>query len=177
MRDLVVEALVHGDELLRLGVHAVHGDVDVPVVRVAVERIDGLVLGEAHLVEKHPDRLVGLCGRRLLVFPPAQDPVLDGLRAALGDLGEIDHLLDLAVVVDVEEVERPPVLDLLAVATGPRPGDVVDEGAHVERPCSWARAFFEVATFLTITAPLPQLAGEPRMAACSASRAAAVSRL
>jgi hypothetical protein len=116
VRDLVVKAFVDGDELLRLGVHAVDGDVDVPDVRVAVECIDRLVIGEPHLAEKHPDRLVGLCGRRLLVFPPAQDPMLDRVGTALGGLGEIDHLMDLAVVVDVEEVgeaarrRRAPIL-------------------------------------------------------------------
>ena len=89
-----------------VGVDAVDGEVDVPVVGVAVERIDRLVLAEAHLGEEHPDGLVRLGARRLLTLSPAQDPVLHRLRAAPGDLGEVDHLLHLTVVVDVEEVER-----------------------------------------------------------------------
>lgn len=88
------------------GVDAVDSDVDVAVVGVAVKRIDGLVLAKAHLGEIHPDGLVRLDARRLLTLSPAQDPVLLELRAATGDLGEIDHLLYLTVVVDVEEVER-----------------------------------------------------------------------
>ena len=136
--DLEVEAVVDGDDLLRRGVDAVDGDVDVAVVGVAVKRIDGLVLAEAHLGEEHPDRLVRLGARRLLTLSPAQDPVLHRLRAATGDLGEVDHLLYLTVVVDVEEVDGAAMLDLLAVAAGRDAGDVVDQGAHVRRPCSWA---------------------------------------
>jgi hypothetical protein len=41
--------------------------VDVPDVRVAVQRVDRLVIGEAHLSDEHLDRLVGLGGRRLLI--------------------------------------------------------------------------------------------------------------
>jgi hypothetical protein len=94
------------DDLLRRGVDAVDGDVDVAVVGVAVERIDRLVVREAHLGKKHPDRLVRLLPRRLLTLSPAHDPVLHRLRAATGDLGQVDHLLHLAVVFDVEEVGR-----------------------------------------------------------------------
>ena len=47
--DLEVEPVVDGDELLRRRVDTVHADVDVAVVGVTVERIDGLVLPEAHL--------------------------------------------------------------------------------------------------------------------------------
>ena len=114
-----------------VGVDAVDGDMDVAVVGVAVKRIDRLVLPEAHLGEEHPNGLVRLGARRLLTLSPAQDPVLHGLRAATGDLGEVDHLLHLTVVVDVEEVQGAAVLDLLAVAAGRHAGDVVDQGAHV----------------------------------------------
>ena len=41
--DLVVEAIVDGDELLGLGVDAVDGQVEVPVLRVAVQSIERLV--------------------------------------------------------------------------------------------------------------------------------------
>jgi hypothetical protein len=105
--DLEVEAVVDGDDLLCRGLDAVHCHVDVAVVGVAVKRIDGLVLAEAHLAEKHPDRLVHLGTRRLLTLSPAQDPMLHRLRAPTGDLGQVDHLLDLTVVVDVEEVKAP----------------------------------------------------------------------
>ena len=71
---------------------------------------------EAHLVEERRDRRVRLGGRGLLSLPPAHDPVLHGLRAAPRDLGQVDHLLHLALVVDVEEVHGAAVLDLLAVA-------------------------------------------------------------
>jgi hypothetical protein len=64
--DLVVEAIVDGDELLRLGMDAVDGQVEVPVLRVAVQSIERLVAGQAHLVQEHPGRLVSLGRRRLL---------------------------------------------------------------------------------------------------------------
>ena len=47
------------------------------------------------------------------------------------DLGQVDHLLHLSVVVDVEEVERAAVLDLLAIAARLAASDVVDESTHV----------------------------------------------
>ena len=118
MGDLVVVSVVDGDELLRLRMDTVDGQVEVPVLGVAVERVDGLVLRQAHFVQEHPGRLVSLGGRRLFAFPPAQDPVLDGLGVSLGHLGQADHLLDLPLVVDVQEVQGAPVLDLLAIATG-----------------------------------------------------------
>ena len=66
-----VEAVVDGDDLLRRWVDAVDGDMDVPVMGVAVKRIDRLVLPEAHLGEEHPHGLVRLGARRLLTLSPA----------------------------------------------------------------------------------------------------------
>jgi hypothetical protein len=133
MGDLVVEAVVHGDDPLRVWVHAVDGEmeVEVAVLGVAMEGIDDLMLGEAHLVEEGGDGLVSLRSRGLLSLPPAQDPVVYGLGAAPRCLSEVDHLLHLALVVDVEHVLRSSVLDLLAVAASLGAGDVVEEGAHV----------------------------------------------
>ena len=144
-------------------------DLSARIVRMQNEKI-------AELVKAHPDRFVGLCGRRLLVFPPAQDPMLNWLRAALGDLGKIDHLLHLAVVVDVEEIEGPTVLDLLAVASGTRPGDVVGQGAHV-RGLALGRRLRRGGDLLDDHGAAPSPLASRRMAACSAFKAAAVSRL
>ena len=47
VRDLVIESLVDGDQPFGLGVDAVDRQVEVPVVGVAVERVDRLVVGEA----------------------------------------------------------------------------------------------------------------------------------
>jgi hypothetical protein len=101
-------------------------------LRVAVEGIDDLVPSQTHLVEECGDGLIRLGGRGLLALPPAHDPVLHGLGTASGGLGQVDHLLDLAVVVDVEQVQGSSVLDLLAIAARVGPGDVVGERAHVE---------------------------------------------
>jgi hypothetical protein len=46
--------------------------------------------------------------------------VLNGLGAAPGELREVDHLLDLPVVVDVEKVQPDAMLDLLTVPAGVR---------------------------------------------------------
>ncbi len=173
--DLVVEAVVDGDELLGVGVDAVDGEVEVAVLGVAVERVDGLVLAEAHLVEEHGDRLVGLGGRRLLTLSPAQDPVLHGLGAAPGDLGEVDHLLHLAVVVDVEEVERAAVLDLLAIAAGVGARRCSRRARARSTALLLGGAVFDVGIFLTITSPPPaRRAAKRSIAARRAPRAAAV---
>jgi hypothetical protein len=65
--DLVVETVVDGGEPLRLGMDAVDGQVEVPVLRVAVQPIDRLMLGEAHLVQEHLGGLISLGRRRLLI--------------------------------------------------------------------------------------------------------------
>jgi hypothetical protein len=57
--------------------------------------------------------------------------VLDGLRTPAGHLGQVDHLPDLGVVVDVEEVQATTMFDLLAV-TAPAPEFVV--GRRLDEP-------------------------------------------
>ncbi len=54
---------------------------------VAVKRVDGLVVCQAHPAEEYPDRLVGLTWCGLLALTPAEDPMLDwlGVVAGLGD--------------------------------------------------------------------------------------------
>lgn len=103
------------------------------VVGTSVKGIDHLVPGESHLAEKHLHCLVHLNRRRMLTFPPAHDPMLHGLGAAPGELGNVDHLLDLPVVVDVEEVQAAAMLNLLTVPAGVRTGDVVCKRANLRR--------------------------------------------
>ena len=67
----VVEAVVHGDDLFRVWVHAVDGEVEVPVVGIAVEGVDDLVLGETHLVQERGDGCLGLRCRRLFALVPS----------------------------------------------------------------------------------------------------------
>src|SRR5450631_2839746 len=52
MGDLVVEPAVDGDDRLGLGVDAVDREVEVPVVGVAVEAVEGLVLPQTHLLQE-----------------------------------------------------------------------------------------------------------------------------
>jgi hypothetical protein len=174
--DPVVVTLVRSDELLRLGVDPVEGDVEVPVVGVAVKGVDGLVVRHAHLVEEHPDRLVCLRGRGLLALPPAQDPVLDRPGVAAGDLGEIGHLLDLAVVVPGKEVERSAVLDLLAGVSSAGTGDVVGQVADVRRE-ALGRGQLGWRRLLDDQGAPPSPAARRAMATRKSARAAAVSAL
>ena len=103
--------------------------------------------------------------------------MLHGLLAAASDLGEVDHLLYLAVVVDVEEVDGAAVLDLLAVAAAPpRPGDVVDQSAHVRGLTLGRRGLRRADLLDDHRGPSPPPASRS-IAARSAARADAVSLL
>jgi hypothetical protein len=68
-----------GHDAFGVGVNAVDGQVEVVVVRVAVESVDALVLAEPELVQEDAHGLLCLGGGRLLTLSPADDPVLDRL--------------------------------------------------------------------------------------------------
>jgi hypothetical protein len=174
--DLVVEPVVHGGELLRLGVDAVDGHVEVPVLRVAVQPIDRLVLGQAHLIQEHPGRLISLGRRRLLPLLPAHDPVLHRLGAALGQVNQVDHLLHLFLVIEVQEVQGAPVLHLLTSAAGIRAGDVVGQSSHVGS-LALGRRDLRSGDLLDDQDAPPSLAARRAMAARKPASTAAVSRL
>jgi hypothetical protein len=127
--SLVVESIVHGHDLFGLRVHAIDGQVEVPVVRVAVQGIHGLVPCEAHLLKKEGGNCrIGLGRRGPLPLPPAHDPVLDWLRTALRRL-------------------RPsPSAD---------PRDRRGFGAHDSTPCSFGQAPSQTRRPLYSGRPIP----------------------
>jgi len=84
VRRLDVEALVGLDHLERLGMDAIDGQMQVQVVGVGVQAVDGLVLLQPKLVEEDVDRLFDLPGSRLLALAPAEDVVVDRVLAAHG---------------------------------------------------------------------------------------------
>lgn len=68
-------------------------------------------------------------------------------------------------MVDVEHVLGAPVLDLLAVASGFGPRDVVGESAHIEgtlRALFFNAPRFEVGTFLRSRRTFGLVPGQPR---------------
>lgn len=138
-----------------------------------MDGVDDLVTAETHFFQEHRDGFVGLGGGWLLSLPPAQDPVLHGLRAAADGLRKVDHLLNLGVVIDVQQVQRASVLYLLPIATGPWAGDVVDQGADVEG-LALLRGSLRRGDFLDDHAVAPAVTASLSIAAWRAPSAAAV---
>jgi hypothetical protein len=157
MDGLDVESLVRGDDSVRERVDPVHGDVQVDVLRVAMEAIQRLVLLEPELLEQDRDGVLDLLARGLLPLAPAQDVVRDGVTASRRLVGERDHLVlppgeglglevapvlvqKLLLVLRVRDVGRE-VADVrrLALETGARrvPGNLLpDHGAFPG--CTWS---------------------------------------
>ena len=70
MRLVDVESSVRLDDLLRVRMRPIHGDMQMIIARVFMQGINCLVFGKAHPPEKETDRFVHLLTGRLFVFLP-----------------------------------------------------------------------------------------------------------
>ena len=71
MRRLQIETPVRLDRLERLGMDAIHHQMQVKIVGIGMERIQRLMRPYPEFVEKQIDCLFHLRWSRLLAFPPA----------------------------------------------------------------------------------------------------------
>ena len=130
MRRLQIETPVRFDRLQRLGMDAIHHQMQVKIVGIGMERIQRLMRPHPEFVEKQIDRLFQLRWSRLLAFPPAQHPVLNRIPAGDRLLGQGDHLGLLTGPTRAQAITRARIHAFLLLPPVFRSVDVIDQPGH-----------------------------------------------
>ncbi len=130
MRRLQIETPVRFDRLQRLGMDAIHHQMQVKIVGIGMERIQRLMRPYPEFVEKQIDCLLQLRWSRLLAFPPAQHPVLNRIPAGDRLLSQGDHLGLLTGAARAQAIARARIHAFLLLLPVFRSVDVIDQPGH-----------------------------------------------
>lgn len=130
MRRLQIETSAGFDHLQRIGMDAIHHQMQVEIVGIGMERIQRLMRPHPEFVEKQVDRRLHLRRGRLLALPPTQHPMLDRILAGDRLLGQGDHFGLLTGAGLAQAIARARIHAFLFLPPVFRGVDVIDQLGH-----------------------------------------------
>ena len=133
VRHFDIKAPVNLDNLELFRMHTVDGDVQMDIVRIFVQAVDGLVVFPSEFFHEDAYCFFHLLRAGLLALSPTHDVVIDRVLAAHGFSGKGYHFFTLCGVAVTEETAPVGVQHLFIRVLVVRLADVVGQVADAPR--------------------------------------------
>ena len=112
-------------------IHSVDRNMQVIIVRVVVQSIDGLVFGKSHFFKKHIHHFLHLFPRWLFAFPPGKNPVRYRHGAVNRFSGKRNHFNFLPRMCGREKISPARAFDFFLWIPVMRMADVIHQIAYL----------------------------------------------